>query len=315
MKTPTYDRIRRLADQLRQETKLKERRSLGEQLLQLLSKDDIRKKLAIEAMPERARPDDYSLAAQRCHALAQLWTLVIHGAISVAQTTGTGKGKGKRTLADVTLPKRLLMCCDKPDEAFDNDGLEIPKLSKKTVRNILNYCLNMLADESVLEMDECEKELLDMLNLICQNEKYVGFFKYHADFSNIMNELSQRINIDMEKENPRVFNLAAKTLDGLFRSCRRMGIQMHIFLRDSMGMMGEWCRGHIRGHASTSQSSSNDLPLLYNAMASLLYAHPEHAIGPMKRYGRSLLSYCKRCYPSATLANKDALNNYLLAHL
>jgi hypothetical protein len=311
MGTPTYDQIRKLATQLQQETKVKARREIGEKLHGLLSKEDVRRRLAMEATPARTRPDDDSVAATRCRALSQLWTVIIHGAISVAQSNGTGKSKSKRTLEDVTLPKRLLVCCDKPDEAFDNDGLGIPKLNRKTVRNILKYCLSMLEDEDATALAEIE--LLDMLNHMCSRVEYVGYFKYHSDFSNILDELSHRLTSEVEEENQNSFFHAAKAFDSLFGTCKNLGIQMHFYLSDSMEIISAWCKGHI--HGNTVKPTSNVLPHFYSAMASFLYSHPEHAIGPMKRHGRPILSYCKRCYPSAAGVNKDALNNYLLAHL
>lgn len=233
------------------------------------------------------------------------------GAISVAKSISTGKSKAKMALEDVTLPHKLLVSCDKPDEAFDNEGLGIPKLNRKTVRTCLLYCLNFLADDEVVEL--AEVELLNMLNHMCSRVEYVGFFKYHTDFQSILDELSHRLDPEVEAANPNVFRHAAKALDSLFGTCKLLGIQMHIFLPDTMVLISEWCKYHIHQH--TVRASSIVLPHLYSAMTSLLYSHPDHAIGPMKRCGRSILSYCKRCYPSATGNNKDALNSYLLAHL
>jgi hypothetical protein len=311
MKTPTYDKIRSLATQLGRETKVKARRETGEKLHQLLSKDDVRRKLAAEATPTRTRSDDLSVGASRCIALAQLWTLVITGAIGSAKSLSLGKSKAKPSREDVTLPHRLLVSCDKPDEAFDNEGLGIPKLSRKTVRSVLTYCLNMLADEDAMEF--AEVELLDMLNHMCSRVEYVGHFKYYSDFSNIMSELSQRLTPEIEEHNHEVFYHSAKALDNLFAICQVLGIQMHLFVPDTIDIISLWCKRYI--HNNTSKPSSNVLPHFYNTIKSILYCHPDHSIGPMRRCGRSILSYCKRCYPSATGVHKDALNNYLLAHL
>ena len=312
MKTnPTYDRIRNLATQLRRETRVTKRREIGEELVRLLSKDDVRRKLATEATPEAVGPDEPSMAASRCHTLSQLWVLVIHGAISVAESISQGKGRVKRTLQDLTLPWKLLVCCDKRDEAFESEGLGIPKLSRKTIRSVLQYCLNMLADDEAVELAEIE--LLDMLNHMCSRADYVGFFKFHSDFSNILSELSHRLSPEDEAKNEDAYFRAAKVFDSLFKTCRELGIQMNLFIADSMAIIHKWCKGHIRG--GTMKPTSPIIYHFYNTMASILYANPEESIGSMKQYGRAILRVCKRCYSAATPVNKDALNNYLLAHL
>ena len=55
--------------------------------------------------------------------------------------------------------------------------------------------------------------------------------------------------------------------------------------------------------------------LLLIAIAILLELHPEHAMGPITRHGKAILSFCRRCYKMASGVHKDALNNYLLAHM
>ena len=72
MKKSLYEKIKRLANELRTETRLRARREKGEQLLELLNKSDIRRRLALEATPKRVGPDDPSIAASRCGALSML---------------------------------------------------------------------------------------------------------------------------------------------------------------------------------------------------------------------------------------------------
>jgi hypothetical protein len=309
-KTPTYNRIRDLAFELQKETKVKRRRDVGEQLLGMISKDDVRKKLAMEATPSSVGRGELSMAAARCNALSKLWTLIIHGAISAAESIGMGNSKAKLTLDDITLPHKLLKHCSKPDEAFE-EGIATPKLSKKTVRHALKFCLNMLTDDAAIELGEVQ--ILEMLNHMVSRVEYVGNFKHTTDLANILSELSWRLEPEMEARNYIVFLQASQCLDSLFRSCKTLGIQVHHLLSDSIELVSNWCKEHIK--ANTVKASSDVLSSFFGAVTSLLQWHPEYAIGPMKRYGRAILSFCRRCYPAANGPQKYALNEYLLAHM
>ena len=307
-----YEQIKQLAEQFRKETRVKPRRELGGKLLAQLSKEDVRRRLALEATPASTEPGDFSVAAQRCIALSEFWTLIMKGVIIVAQSTGSGKKDRKKNYDDVTLPKKLLVCCDTPDQV-DNDGIAIPRFNRKMVRNILKYCLNQLDDEESVEL--AEVEMLDMLNHMCSRPEYVGNFKYHADFQRILDELSERLTVNVEEENNAVFVCAARVFCSLFETSRKLGIQVHVFLPDCIGIISGWCENHSSMTARHGSSSTSAIPHFFNALASLIYSHPEHAIGPIKRYGRNILRFCKRSYPNADALNKDALNHYLLAHL
>lgn len=308
-KTPTYNRIRDLALELQKETKVKRRRDVGEQLLGMISKEDVRKKLAMEATPKSVGPGELSVAAARCNALSKLWTLIIHGAISAAESIGMGASKAKLTLDDITLPHKLLNLCSKPDEAFQ-EGIATPKLSRKTVRHALKFCLKMLADDTARELGE--EQILEMLNHMVSRVEYVGNFKHATDLADILSVISWRLEPEMEAQNYNVFLQAAQCLDSLFRSCKTLGIQVHHLLSDSIELVSNWCKAHIK--ANTVKASS-DVSSFFGAVASLLQWHPEYAIGPMKRYGRAILSFCRRCYPAANGPQKYALNEYLLAHM
>jgi hypothetical protein len=312
-KTPTYNNIKNLAIKLQQETKVKARRDVGLELLSAVSKDDVRKKLASEASPQRAssRTDELSVAAQRCQALSQLWVIIIQGSIKAAETIRLG---GKKLYAeDITLPFRLLVQCDKPDEAFDGTGLGIPKLSRKTIRATLNYCLAILDDESAVNL--AEAEMLEMLNYICSRVEYVANFKHGTDLTNILSELGKRLESSvLETQIHSVFLHAARAFDNLITSCKTLGIEMHDFLPDIIVLVSDWCKAKTKSENDKS-CNSDILTHFFNAITSLLECHPEHSIGLMRRHGRALLSYVKRCYKMAHGVQKTALNNYLLAHM
>jgi hypothetical protein len=328
VRTPTYDKIRSLATQLQQDAKITVRRDVGKSLFQLLSKDEVRQRLAEEATQNaRANQGDLSVAASRCHALAQLWKVILCGAITFAESIGHSKSKAKLNEEDINLPYNLLIQCDKPDEAFDSVGLGIEKLSKSTVRKLLIYCLKMLADENAVIL--AELKLLEMLHHLCSRVYHVGQFKLETDLPNVFDELSLRLetpssstedsnsssNNNKHTHSHGIVCAAAKALDGLLVSCKSLGIQVHNsgLLQETIHLVSSWCRRQIK--ADKVNPSSDIVPYLFNAVATALECHPEHAIGPMKRDGRNILSYARRCYPNARSVQKTSLSNYLLAHM
>jgi hypothetical protein len=310
-KNSTYDKIKALANQLRGESKVQQRRKIGQELVHLLTKKEVRRKLAQESTPSRASSDDPSLNANKCIAMAQLWTMTISATMGAVHKIRSGKSKAKLTEADILMPHKILIACDEPDETFDEGSLAILKLPKKAIRSILVYCLNMLADEEAIEI--CEAELLEMLKHLCSRHEYVAFFQKKY-FAAILDELSHRLTHEMEKRSPLVFFKAAEILDSLFQTCRSLGIQMNPFVSDTIQLIAEFCRYHI--HQDSWGKSRSIAGPLYNSLASILFSDPETSIGPLKRSGRALVAYWKKVYPLiSTSSAKDALINFMLAYM
>lgn len=323
-RTPAYDQIRSLASQLQQASAVTKRRELGQQMEGLLSNYDFRRRLTAEAAPPaataaggRPRKDDLSNAARRCKALSQLWTTVLTAALgAVARILASPKTK--ITLDDVRLPYKLLQAAGQPDGTFDGtDGATrvtgIPKLSRKIVRNALRYCLEMLESDRVASVAGAEILMLEMLVHLCSKPDYVGQFKWLTDFERALSEITLRMAPKVEREESNLFDTAVKALDALLQTCHHLGIEMHMFVSDNMKLISEWCTTHIK--EGTFSANSPARPHIFNAVAVMLYSHPDHAIGPMKRYGRNILRFCKRAYTNSTGIHLEAMNNYLLAHL
>jgi hypothetical protein len=320
-RTPTYDQIRSLASQLQQANAVTRRRELGHRLEELLANYDVRRRLAAEAAPPatggRQRTDDLSPPAKRCHALSQLWTAVLTAAFGAVTRTFTSP-KTKLTLDDIRLPHRLLQAAGQPDGAFeDADGMTrvtgIPRLSKKVLRNTLKFCLDMLESERVANVPGGEVLMLEMLAHLCSKPDYVAQFKWLADFERVMSEITLRMTPKVEREEGQAFDIAVKAFDALLQSCHHLGIDMHMFVSDNLKLVSEWCSGHLKEGSFNANSAAR--PHMLNAVAVVLYSHPDHAIGPMKRYGRQVVRFCKRAYANATGIHLEAMNNYLLAHL
>ncbi|KAL3916620.1 MAG: hypothetical protein SGARI_007922, partial [Bacillariaceae sp.] len=255
--------------------------------------------------------DDFSFAASRCRGLSTLWAAVFTAAIQFTNAIIKGEN-GKRgvkpTPADIGFPDKLLRAATGPDPVFDAHGLAIPKLNKKTVRGILRFCLEMLDNEKVIESGG-ERQMLEMLARICSRPEYLGFVK-EARFQTILSEITSRLT---EKVSDDAHVVACKAFDAFFETCSQLGHPFHAFLADSLRIVSEFFE------RSLEQGSVESTPAarvhMFNAAASMLFAHPDHSIGPMKRYGRPIFRCCKKTYANAPASQREAMNKYLLAHL
>lgn len=306
---PHYDRIIFLTRQLSDGgVKIKRKRELSKELEELLTNHDVRKKLAVETTPRKS-VNGLSNAARRCQVLNMLWSNALSRCILTSKEII--QSKNKVVIQDIRLPDRILRASSQPDEAFDSNGLGIPKLSKKSVRNALKFCLETLQNENIPEGGE--QVLLDMLVFLCSKDEYVGCFKYAVDFRNVLSEVFYRLTKQDDMAAPLIFESASKAFGNLFCTCSRLGIEVHTFISDSLEVIADWCKINVQRNTINSSSSSRQH--FFDAIACMLSSHPDHAIGPMKRYGRHILRYCKRAYATAQAFHKEALNRYILAHL
>ena len=312
MATPTYNEIRRLIDELRKETKVKARRELGSALYNKLKNENVLRKLAVEATPSKSNwPDEDSIVAKRYRAISLVWSSAIQGAIHVTQSIINGK-KVKLTEEDIALPYNLLLASDKANEILGDPSVAIPILPKKMVRSLLKYCLELLSDDNITIG---RLKLLEMLSFLCSKPDHVGVFKHHHDVANILGELFTYLTGDVEDKNVELFIEAAKALDFLISSAKVLGIEIHIFVDSTISTIAAFFKVYLVGHNKPIRHQAPSLPPLYNTIANILYMHPDHAIGPIKRHGRTLLRHAKKCYANAKSPCKEALNSYIAAHL
>ena len=168
----------------------------------------------------------------------------------------------------------------------------------------------MLQNEKILD-EEGEQKMIDMLGFLCKN--CMGCFKYVGDFQNVLSEIFYRMTKEDVMIAPMIFEAACKAFDDFFGACNRLGIEVHIFISDSLEIVSKWCKINIQKNTVNSTSCSRQH--FFSAVATMICSHPDHSIGPMKRYGRHILRYCKKAYANAQGHHKEALNRYLLAHL
>ena len=304
-----YDKITSLTRQLSNSgSTVTKRREIAKELEKLLSNHDVRKQLAIETTP-RESVNGLSTAARRCHLLSMLWSNALSRCVLTTKEI-LYQSKVKVQLDDLRWPDKILRASFAPDDAFSN-GLGIPKLSKKSLRSALKLCLEILQNEKNIPQGG-EQVMMDMLAFLCSKEECVGCFKYAVDYRNVLDEIFYRLKKQDEVPAP-IFDSAAKAFGEFFSTCNLLGVEVHSFLSDSLENISDWCK--INVERNTVNSSSSSRQHFFNAIATMICSHPDHAIGPMKRYGRHILRYCIRAYATARSHHKDALNRFIVAHL
>lgn len=308
-----YDKIMKLAQKLHEPGNIKERRKTALELEQLMSSYDVRISLAKEATPARRGPDDLSVAGLRCTALSKLWTAVFTAAIgfTLAIVNGESGKKGvKPTPTDIGFPDKLLRAATGPDPVFDAHGLAIAKLDTKTVRTIVKFCLEMLDNDKVLESGG-EVQMLEMLARICSRREYLGNVK-ESRLQSIIAEITDRLTNDEVPDEVRL--VACKAFDSFFDTCSQIGCPVYRYLSDCLHIVSVFCKIAVQDNVFNTLSSVARMHM-FNAAATMLFAHPDHAIGPTKRCGRHLLRYIRRTYANAPGIQREAFNKFLLAHL
>lgn len=301
MSSTTQSQISKLCTQLREETKQTHRRDAASKLKALVSDKHAQQSLLQEATGGR-------------QALQASWRAIVNSALLSADNT-INKSKGKLTKEDILLPYWLLVSCSTFATFSDIDKL----LSPKEVRSLLTYALNGLADENSCNV--AESSLLDMLHHLCSRTCYVACFRPSSEMNHILSEIEARIGEPKnEASNPDAFNRATKAFAALLKTARTVGLGMHVLIPSCFTLVHEWCQYKLKLDSDSSQDAagivrSNALPSMLEAITALLAAHPEQCILEMARRGRRILKLVKRCYSHATGVAKEAIVDYLLAHL
>jgi hypothetical protein len=317
-KPRAYETIRGLANSLLNATRFTERRQIGNKLRDELSKNETRRQLAQEAT--RIGASEFSPAATRAKALQQLWTTVFTAAIGAAKKAIDKHSKSSSKTStlemdDIQLPGRLLVICGKADNEYDTSGLMIPYVSAKIVREFLELYKTMLDDnKSILSEPGSQVAILDMLDYLCSRPEHVGFFRYRRDFKMIFDRILGRLDEEVYINDRDVFVASSKVLDTLLRTCSEIGLQLEVYASEIIRLVANWCET-VLSEPDKRDDTARAIPALFNAVASMISAHPDHSIGPMKRCGGFIYRYARKLYPRVTPSYKEALNQYFLAHM
>jgi len=286
-------------------------RAAGEQLASLLGEERVRRRLAQEATPDDLAEGE-SVNAIRRRALAQIWRLVISSAIaSVEKIVESGK---KLTVTDVKLPWKLLHLSFFSGELFDKDTRA---LSKKEYKSLYEYCLNLLYNDKVLEIDEVEKVLLEMLASICSYREFVVYFRPDQQVLAVLEEVEKRLILDDDEDelmvNKETAEICADIFNNLMSTLFDLGIGLHLILPSTIKMVATWCH---QKSGPEERDDEKEMSSMISGAAILLRSCPDLAIEPLTRYGRKILTFVrKRMNRQQTSMINSALMEYVLRHL
>lgn len=302
--TELYDEIRALSNELSTgQSKVTKRRATGARLLELLSKEKNRNKLN-EKATTLALQRGYSHAKARRWAVSVVWTPIITSAFNSAQQLARD-GKCKLTADDVKLPLRLLHFSDKSTDGHQIKLESTCKLEEKNVRRILQFCFEMLEDDTAREL--AELELMSTLIFLCERVDYVSFLR-PVDVLAILSLVESCLSDEQEGD---IEVAAARMFGAVLESCYELGIGLHLLVSRSVQVVARWCKNHIESVTASPPEQAH----LFRGLTALLRFDPDQAIKPLTRYGRIILRWAKRSYQGANASTRHAVHGYLIAHL
>lgn len=292
MVAQTYGRIRSLTNQIREATKVTDRRKYCRELRELLGDQHNREMLLQEACGKKA--------------LASVWTTIIQVSLvatdrALARKTRTGPSKD-----DINVPYYMLLRLDEFSRFAKTESL----LTSQLVRELLQYCLSNLANDAV--MREAGIGLFQMLDHMCSRPDYVTHFRAGTEIEKILSELEERL----KRPDGIYFESAAKAFETLLRTTKTLGMGMHLLIPRCLALIGNWCHDRLQVIHDVRTTSIIGVESMFSAAAIILSCHPEHAIYELSVCGRDILSLAKQCYPmEMSKRSKEAIIEYFLAHL
>ena len=334
----TYSKVRALAQQLLDDTAITRRREAGEKLQRMLSTPEVRRRLAAEAKPKSRGSAPLSPAATMAakqEALANMWRFIVQNTILAVQNI-SAKKTPKMKESDILIPFKIIQCCDLPDETRDYTSSSFlgsmrcsisssSKLSKRETRLVADYCMEMLTlpnknDAHIEAKRAAEGQMLEMMSYICSRREYVAHFRPHREIQTILEEVvikrfhNDDADLGGEYNDEMKIRGAAKIFDSLIKTCIQLGIGMNVLVPRCAFFVAEWC-ARMNQDAVSVHRHCSELSYLIRGLTTLMRSCMEQSISPLKRYGRTILSFAKRRYAHADAVQQHVLNEFFLCYL
>ena len=314
MSRSTYFQVRELVDVLIETKAVVKRRAAGTQLQEMLSRPEIRQRLALEAeggtassSPHQGCMFDPSRAVRRRRTLSEMWRMIVRGAVLAVNDIATGKSK--LSLGDITMLYKIIQACDMGNEGFEN-AYSTTKLSRREVKSVTKLCLALLEDDYALQI--AELQLLELLAFPCSRREYVAHFRPQPELQIILEEVEKRLLAEEDSLTRGTRDVAAKLFANVIHTSDDLHMSLHLILSDALKLVSNWCSQAIKRDNLRHVSELSDL---FNGVTTLLYSNPEQAVAPLTREGKAILSFAKRRYANADETQRHALNRYFQCHM
>ena len=309
----TFNDITSLARQMVEDSKLTSRRNASQRLYDLLCNPDIRYRLAAEAPTFKA--------------LRSVWELIVTNAILGAQKIQHKTAAGIKS-NDINVTFQLIQLADRrySDEVYATAAShpETPPemaryrdaflLGNKVVRQVLNFCFELLEDERACEI--CENQILRMLAGMLAQTGYVSSFKYEHEMQVVLEDVEKRILDDDDNIPYDVQVSAAEVFRNLLRTATvDLAMDLPVLVASSIKMVAAFCAKEVT-EVDLRLSTHNIFVPLLEGITCLIRINPEQACEPMRRHGRVILKFAKKVYRQSLDRHQQGIvHDYFLAHL
>jgi hypothetical protein len=330
----TYREVMAVAKDFSDATKIADRRAASKKLTDLLSKQEVRQRLAAEAGASLFSSSSstngggggggagsgHPTEAARQYALTIMWrNIVRYATLGTAAISTSGRSTSKTPKwkkDDISAFYHIIMYCDESSSNSSSSSDSIFRLSRREVKKVIELCIRLLSDEDALSVDEVETKLLQMLAYIAGSRGYVANLVKEGEIKMIMVEAEKRIKGGHDTKRA----LAARIFQNLCQTAESLGIQLHTLMASSVKLVAEWCtetyRDTMNNDSTTGRGGHAEMVPLLSGLAAMVRSCPEQAMAPMTRHGRAILKFCKARYrqePDPTAIN--VLNEFFLCHL
>eukprot|EP00977_Amphora_coffeiformis_P010156 scaffold2363_cov159-Amphora_coffeaeformis.AAC.18 len=308
-----FNDITTLARNMVEESKLTSRREASRRLYDKLSDPNIRYKLATEAPTFKA--------------LQSVWELIVTNTILGAQKIHQKTAAGIKS-NDINITFQLIQLSDRrySDEVYATAAKhpetppemaryrEAVLLGSKVVRQVLNFCFELLEDERACESSE--NQILRMVAGMLAQTGYVRSFKSESEMQVVLEDMEKRI-LDYDDHIPYNIQLsAAEVFRNLLRTATvDLAMDLPVLVASSVKMVAAFCARAV-AEADVRLSTLNIFLPLLDGITCMMRVNPEQACEPMKRHGRVILKFAKKVYrQSLDRHQRDIVHDYFLAHL
>jgi hypothetical protein len=257
-------------------------------------------------------------------ALQSVWEMVVNNAILAAQRIHEKRREGM-SIEDITVTLQIIQLCDQKscDEVYAvaathpatppefSQYRDAFLLGSKTIRQVLNFCIDLLDDERACE--KAENQILRVVATLVAQKAYVRSFKSESEMQILLEEMESRIlPKDLGSSGFDVRIRAAEVFRNLLRTAtQEVGMDMALSVASAVKLVATCAEGLN----DTRADHFLCLPLI-EGISFLMRANPEQIVAPMRRHGAWILRYAKMIYRSITdRRQRGIVHEYFLCHL
>lgn len=332
-----YQKISRAARDLKDATKITERRSAASRLKELITNRSNRLQLLENAERASFEDDDAS------YRLSVFYSSILETALFA--TGATMSGKSKREVQDYTFPFILLSSIDQESDAklsakyneqqeqldqcapFTFDSLNryqqtnatLTYASSEVFGKLLRHCLDCFENEDIMaESPSIQTEMMKHLAKLCSRADYVANFNTNKDVASVI-EIVDYLLSENTKKNKKQFSVsyACLAFHDLFQNLIiRLGIDVNNHISPCFQVIINWIRNCKRVEENSVHTGK-----MFATAATIMTAHPEQCCTVLGEddLGHILFQYATKGWESnrdySRLRDREQLLSFFSAYM